>query len=64
MKNWEIRFDKKFARKNAQTGEYEDGWFLKDGVVSKDIKDFIRELLKEPCCMNGCGNINCKHCHV
>jgi len=30
--NWEKRFDKKFARRNMSTGEFENKWFIKDTI--------------------------------
>ena len=45
--NWEKRFDKKFARRNMSTGEFENKWFIKDTIRAKDIKLFIRQLLEE-----------------
>lgn len=46
--NWEEEFDKLFTRKSkglADKGQYRDDWFVKDGVTSKEVKSFIRQLI-------------------
>ena len=40
-------FNKLFTRKSKQTGKYRDDWFVKDGVTSKEIKDFITKTLQQ-----------------
>lgn len=47
MKNWTKSFDKKFTRKDISTNQYEDSFFIKEYITSKEIKQFISDLLKK-----------------
>jgi hypothetical protein len=47
QEKWAEEFDKIFSRRNEQTGNFEDNWFVQDYVTAKEFKNFIRDLQKE-----------------
>ena len=47
--SWSEEFDKKFCRldKSSEKKGRIDSWFLKDHIIGKDIKQFIKTTLKQ-----------------